>query len=132
MKAKSSNVMWGAFLIVLGIIIAGKSFDLWDFNLFFRGWWTLFIIIPSIVGLIQNGYKTGSVIWLVIGLLLLLSSQGFIESRTISKLIVPLILVLIGCHLLLRNLIFKNIYENSPTYLNNSGETDYTQIFYRF
>ncbi len=44
------------------------------FALFFKGWWTLIIIIPCVVSIIRRGAGSGRIIGLVIGVILLLGS----------------------------------------------------------
>ena len=52
------NILWGLVLIVLGILLGGKALGLWNINVFFKGWWTLFIIVPSFIGLFDEDDKT--------------------------------------------------------------------------
>lgn len=40
------NIILGIILIALGIIFGGNALNLFSINVFFKGWWTLFIIIP--------------------------------------------------------------------------------------
>ena len=40
-----SNLLWGFVLIVLGIIFGLNSLEITNINVFFDGWWTLFIIV---------------------------------------------------------------------------------------
>ena len=54
------RTIWGIILVLAAIIIALNSFNIIDFDLFFDGWWTLFIIVPSFVGLIENKNKGGN------------------------------------------------------------------------
>jgi hypothetical protein len=63
---KSSNIIWGLVLIVLGIIFGLNALELTNINVFFPGWWTLFIIIPSLAGVITESEKTWSLITLII------------------------------------------------------------------
>ena len=129
MKMKPSNLIWGLIFIVVGIGFAGNVLDLWDFNLFFNGWWTLFIIIPCIVSLIQNGFSSGNVIGLTIGVLLLLSMQGIFDFAIVGKLIVPLIFIMIGL-----SIIFKNMFhrEGGGVHMNvkyQGGASEHSAIF---
>jgi hypothetical protein len=71
MRNRISNVLWGLFFIIIGVGFAGNLFFDWDFHLFFDGWWTLFIIIPCLISMIQNGFGTASTIGFIIGVLLL-------------------------------------------------------------
>ncbi|GAA4655053.1 DUF5668 domain-containing protein [Anaerocolumna aminovalerica] len=129
MRNKISNALWGVFFILIGIIIAGNAFHLWKFNIFFDGWWTLFIIVPSLISIFQNGFRTSSLIVLTIGILLLLSIQDFFSFEVFGKLIVPVIFVFIGLSMIFKN--FFHIGENSrssnPTY--QGGSSEYTAVF---
>ena len=100
---RKKNILWGVILIVIGLIIGLNSFGITNIDLFFDGWWTLFIIIPCFIGLINEKEKTGNVIGLCIGLFLLLSAQGIIEFDIIFKLALPLILVIIGLSIMFKN-----------------------------
>lgn len=108
MRYKISNLLWGMFWIVLGIGIAGNVLDIWDFSLFFDGWWTMFIIIPCSISIVRNGFGNGSTIGLMIGILLLLATRDVIEYSMLRRLFVPIILILIGF-----NMILKNIFNES-------------------
>lgn len=131
MRNKISNVLWGLFFIVIGVIIAGNAFNLWTFNIFFDGWWTLFIIVPSLISIFQNGFRTSSLIMLTIGILLLLSSQDILTFEEFGKLIVPVIFVFIGLNMIFKN--FFHIGENSNSRSSNvkyqGGTSEYSAIF---
>lgn len=103
MKNRISNVVWGLLLILIGIGYAGGNLGFWDFNIFFRGWWTLFILVPCVINLIQYGPNGGNVAGLCVGIALLLAAQGILEFSMIRKLLVPAILILIGLTILLSN-----------------------------
>lgn len=103
MKNRISNVVWGLLLILIGVGYAGGNLGFWDFNIFFRGWWTLFILIPCIINLIQYGPNGGNIAGICVGVALLLAAQGVLEFSLIRKLLVPAILVLIGLSILLSN-----------------------------
>lgn len=127
MRMKSSNVLWGLFFIIIGLGFAGNAFNLWDFELLFEGWWTLFIIIPSGISLYQNGFRLWPLVGLFVGIMLFLSSRGMIDSSVLGKLIAPLIFVLIGL-----NMIFKNLFhgENGNKRIQYQGGTrEYSAIF---
>ena len=97
------SIMWGLVLIAVGVLMGLKAFDLIDFNIFFRGWWTFFIIVPCFIGLITDDDKIGSIIGLIVGVLLLLGARDILDYEVIGKLIVPIILVCIGLSLLFKN-----------------------------
>lgn len=103
MKNRISNVVWGLLLILIGIGYAGGNLGFWDFNIFFRGWWTLFILVPCIINLIQYGPNGGNIAGICVGVALLLAAQGILAFSLIRKLLVPAILILIGLSILLSN-----------------------------
>lgn len=101
MRNKLGNVLWGVALILLGVAFAGDAFNLWNFELFFPGWWTLFIIIPCMISMVQSGLNAVNLIALVVGIMLLISSNGYLPRHIVGKLIFPFILVAIGVNILL-------------------------------
>ncbi|MEE0776869.1 MAG: LiaF-related protein [Bacillota bacterium] len=94
------TIFWGVLLICCGIILGGNAMDIWDVNIFFTGWWTLFIIVPCVYGIIKDGFHAGNTVGLLIGLALLCSAWGFFPWSLIWKLAIPCLLVLIGLALL--------------------------------
>lgn len=100
---KVNTVIIGILFIIVGVIIGLNSFGITSINIFFDGWWTLFIIIPAINGIIGDDEKLGSIIWLVVGIILLLGCQDMISFSFIWKLMLPLILVFIGLFIMFGN-----------------------------
>ena len=74
---KFGNVLWGIVLIAIGLIVGGNALGITNINIFFDGWWTLFIIIPCFIGLFKDNEKTVNLIGLLIGIALLLAIFGF-------------------------------------------------------
>lgn len=122
-----------------------------NINIFFDGWWTLFIIVPCFIGLFKEREKTGNIIGLLIGIALLLACQDILNFEIIWKLAFPAILVIIGLSLIFKDTInsevnkeIKKLNENktkdggycatfSGQNLNFDGEkfsgTDLTAVF---
>ena len=44
-----SRILWGIVLIFIGVIWGLNRTGVADINIFFDGWWTLFIIVPSAI-----------------------------------------------------------------------------------
>ena len=93
---KIENTVIGLILIIIGVIIGLNAFHITNIDLFFDGWWTLFIIVPCFFGLFKDQDKTGNIIGLIVGIYLLLYCQGLINFQFAWKLVVPVIFVLIG------------------------------------
>ena len=110
---KINRILWGLVFIVLGIIIALNVFNIIDFNIFFRGWWLVFIIVPCFIGLFDNTNesKVGNIVGLVIGVLLLLMCNNLIRFDIIIKLFIPAIFVIIGLYLILGSSINSKVKE---------------------
>lgn len=102
-----NKILWGIVLIAIGLLIGLNSLDILDINLFFKGWWTLFIIVPAFISLFSNEGKLGNIIWLFIGIMLLLVSRDIIDFQLFGKLLFPFIFIMIGLSLLY-NEIFKS------------------------
>lgn len=101
------NVLWGLVLIVIGLILGLNALDIVDIDLFFDGWWTLFIIVPCFVDLFGNGSKTGNLIGIMIGVILLLAAQDLVDFEIIWKLAFPAVFILIGL-----SFVFKNAFAS--------------------
>ena len=97
---KSKAVIWGTILIAAGICWALSSLGLLEINIFFEGWWTLFIIVPCTISLFTSPDKISSAVGIAVGVLLLLSVREIINFDMIMKLVVPAIIVLIGIKLI--------------------------------
>ena len=64
---KISKILWGIVLIAVGVIFALNAFGITDIEIFFDGWWTLFIIVPCLIGIFSEREKLGNIIGLTIG-----------------------------------------------------------------
>lgn len=97
---KISKILWGVALIAVGGIFALNAFGITDIDLFFDGWWTLFIIVPCFIGIFSEREKTGNIIGVAVGVFLLLCCQNVLGFDMLWKLAVPAIIVIIGIRLI--------------------------------
>ena len=109
---KFNGIIWGLVLITIGVIIAGNSLHIFDINLFFHGWWTLFIIIPCSVGLLTDKDKGGSLIGLLVGVLLLLACQDVIDFDMFWKILFPAIIIICGLSLIFRSIFGRKLSDD--------------------
>jgi len=116
MKNKAS-LFWGVVLIIVGVLFLGNNLDWWSINIFFDGWWSLFIIVPSIYGLIDSNSRGSSVISLALGILLLLAAQDIIDWSMIWKILVPIIIIVIGFTLIFGMRSKRKIDKNAREYV---------------
>lgn len=124
MKGNLSRILWGIVLILLGIVWGINALGIAEINVFFEGWWTLFIIIPCAVSLFdssENG-KFGNLIGLIFGIVLLLACRDVISFDIIWKLFFPVIIICIGLSMVFTNSIKTKINEKIKTV--NEGDLE--------
>lgn len=107
------RILWGIVFIAFGLILGLKSLDIIKVNIFFDGWWTLFIIIPCFIGLFDFNKegKTGNLLGILIGLLLLLAAQDVIDFDIIWKLAMPMVIIVVGLLMIFKGNDKYNIKE---------------------
>ncbi|MDP2843018.1 MAG: LiaF-related protein [Acetobacterium sp.] len=127
MRNRVGNLLWGLLLVVIGLGFAGNVFGLWNFELFFNGWWTLFIIIPCAISMVQNGVQLWNTIGLGIGVLLFVSAQGFFNGELLGDLIFPIIIVAIGLSIIFKDRLSQNAKQIEG--MTKDGLPDYSAVF---
>lgn len=96
-----SRILWGIVLVLLGVIWGLNKTGITNIDIFFDGWWTLFIIVPSFISLLsKKDNKLSSFICLIVGILLLLASLNVFDFEIIWELFFPFVVVLIGLSLI--------------------------------
>ena len=134
----TNNILLGLFLIAIGIYVLLHELNYVSFDLFFDGWWSLLIIIPSTISLITKPNKIMSLMCIAIGVLFLLGFQGILEKRLAMKLIFPTIIIFVGLHFMLKPCKNKcHIFENDNhtdnfdgfQNINYEGQRDYAVLF---
>lgn len=113
------NLFWGIVLIVVGILFLGRNMNWWNFSIFFEGWWTLFLIVPSIISLVRKESMGTSFLILVLGVLMLLASQNVIDWSTIWKVFLPIIIMVVGLSIIFgnRKVKTKKVKGNAKEYV---------------
>lgn len=97
-------IIWGIAIIALGIIFGGNALGLFSLDIFFDGWWTLFIIVPSIVSLITDKDKIMSLGFIAVGVILLLAAQDVFSYDVAWKVILAVFLVATGLSIIIKSL----------------------------
>ncbi|MBR2725967.1 hypothetical protein IKE87_01735 [Candidatus Saccharibacteria bacterium] len=104
-------IIWGIAIAALGIIFGGNALGLFSLDIFFDGWWTLFIIVPSVVSFFTDKDKLMSLSFIATGVLLLLAAQNVFSYEIAWKVILAVFLVAVGL-----SIIFKSLFhsKNDP------------------
>jgi hypothetical protein len=90
--------VFGVVLIVLGVIFLLDKLNVIPFNIFFEGWWTLFLIVPALMSMSKQGVTVGNMILLIIGVTSLLSAQNV----DLGGYLLPGVLILLGIGLFIK------------------------------
>lgn len=122
---KFKSILLGVLLVTIGVVFALNSMEITNIDIFFEGWWTLFIIIPSLWGVFTEHDKTGPIIGFVIGVAFLLSARNIVDFSTLLKLIFPAILVILGVKIIFGAFFKKNADFPKQTPVGK----EYTAVF---
>lgn len=106
-----NRILWGFVLVGVGVVLGLHVMDILPFDIFFKGWWTLIIIIPSFISLFSQRDKTPGIVGMVAGIFLLLGSRGIIDFKILFKLIGPILIVVIGLCLIFKDAFNKNVKD---------------------
>ena len=55
------RIIFGIILVVAGTIFALNALEITDIDIFFEGWWTLFIIVPCFLNLVSGHDVAGNI-----------------------------------------------------------------------
>lgn len=100
-----NSILWGIALVAVSAVLILNALQITNIEIFFDGWWTLFIIVPSFIGLFTGNDKTANIIGLLIGAFLLLACQNIIDFDMLWKLILPVIIAVIGIKMIIGGVI---------------------------
>lgn len=118
---KSVSIVLGLLLIAAGTLFALNALGITNVDIFFDGWWTLFIIVPCTVDLFKGRDKTGALIGIAISVFLLLCCQDILSFALLWKLLIPVIIVIIGLKLVLGGLFGGKANEVMESVKENGG-----------
>ena len=128
---KTRGIIWGIAVLALGVIFGGNALGIFNIDLFFEGWWTLFIIVPSAIGLITEREKISNLMVLGVGVCLLLASQNVFSWETAGKTILALFFVLLGLTIILKTIFhgkFKKEIEKEIEKNSKNGEESRSHV----
>lgn len=114
-----SSIIWGIVLVAAGVIFALNALNITDVDVFFDGWWTLFIITPCTVGLFTERDKTGNITGIAVGVFLLLCCQDILSFSVLWKLLVPAIVIIAGL-----KMVFTGLMGNRANDIINKLKSD--------
>ncbi len=113
MRKRIGNVLWGLVFVSIGIGVLGGMSGAWEFQLFFDGWWTLFLIVPAVIHIVENGIRISNTLWLLAGVSMLAACRDLITWDTLAALFLPSVFIVIGVILIFKNLFHIGIRKVS-------------------
>ncbi len=125
MRKRLASVLAAIIVIVIGVLLVLNATGVYKFELF-PGWWTLFLIIPSLIAMIRSGINPGNMIFLGAGVLLLLNTNGLLRGVNIWILLLGMVVVFVGLGMLFRRP--KKSPKAAPS-IPDSGVPTYTAVF---
>lgn len=111
--------LWGLFVIALGVCLLLHEIHVIEYNIFFDGWWTIFLIVPGVIGVLTQRHKFVSLIPLTIGVILLLGHLNIIKLCVAHHLILPSVLIILGLQF-----VYRACVKNSTCPFEPSKSTD--------
>ena len=103
MKRNSARILFGLLFIGLAVFVAGSAFGWWSdqvIHILSESWWTLFIIVPGVAGIISSGPKFWNLLLIAIGVWLMAESSGLLSESQSSAFFWAVVLLLVGAWLL--------------------------------
>lgn len=114
---KSGKVALGLILVALGVLFLGHSLNWWYFG-YIRGWWTLVLIIPAVISIVNEGFRIWNSILGLFGVALLLRANGLLRFN-IWYVAVAAVLIIAGV-----SIIRGGISASRPASGNGNRNTD--------
>ncbi len=102
MEKKLSAIIFGLIVVFAGVGYGADALGYIDnFTIFFDGWWTLFIIVPSFCSLFEkHSNKFISLALLALGVGLLLWQQDIL-TFPVGKLVLPAVAIIFGLSIII-------------------------------
>ncbi|MBP5547294.1 MAG: hypothetical protein J6X58_00195 [Bacteroidales bacterium] len=113
---KTGKVICGIAFLLFGIIWILEIFNVISFD--YKGWWTIFVIIPFFIGFFTQRHKAFSIIGIGIGVLLFLSARDIVSWNNFWKLVLCLIAIVSGITMIFGH---KNRRHAKPDGNNTNG-----------
>ena len=127
LKFNLSSIIWGIILVAVGVIYALNSLEITNINIFFKGWWTLFIIVPCTVSLFTDRYLenvAGNLCGIAVGVFFLLCARGILQYSMIWKLLLPAFIVIAGLKMLFGGIFSRKYIERDDNFDDDDEEDD--------
>lgn len=101
-RQKAKKIIIGLILLALGVMWLGNAVNLWDFSIFFPGWWAALLMLCFFVSIVGDGPNVINVLGMLIFGAVVLRSNGMIpDSVNLWLVAFALAVILFGGKLIL-------------------------------
>lgn len=97
---RTKRTLIGLLFITVGIGYLGAYLEVWDFTIFFPGWWTMFLLIPAFLSILEYGIHFASVCCMGIGVYFLAQANNWIEFHMTFPIFMAIVCTCLGIRLL--------------------------------
>lgn len=122
MRKKITSKLIALLVILGGVLLILHATGVIQLTLF-KGWWTLFIILPTLISMIGNRINSGHFFFLGLGVILLLNANGLLAGMNVWLLIIGLLVVTIGLGILFSR------HASSQPKVDQSDKASYWAVF---
>lgn len=106
MKNDYKKLLLGICVLIVGLLYGGNQINLWHFDLWdlcFKGWWTLILIVPGII-MLTEGFNWPGFLMTLFGFMWLADAREWFGEFDVWKLSVPICVVCVGVELIISSL----------------------------
>ena len=94
-----SRIFIGLIIIGIGVGYLGNALWNWNFEIFFDGWWTLFLILPALYIMIKWKINLFCLLVFAAGVLLLLNAQQLLTAG-FWAIFLPVVAIIFGLYII--------------------------------
>lgn len=123
MRKNATRILFGLVLVGAAVLLFGNSIGWWDVKNF-SGWWTVFLIVPGIAGIISYGFSIWNCCLVLVGVWFLACKQGWMPPEIQQNMIWIVILLIAGLGLIFGSFRKKKVHEDTVVFDDIKGAHD--------
>ncbi len=115
MKRNVTKIMFGITALCIGVYFLGAAIGFWELQSF-KGWWTLFLIIPAIASMISSGINFMNSLLLGGGIWLFISEQEILTAYQLKISGLAVLFFAFGIWLIISSLRKKTVSNHAENF----------------
>ena len=115
------KIFYGLVLLAIGIAFAGSALGFWSFDIFFKGWWCVLLMVLAVADMCAHGFREWDVFVFVIGAVLFVKYRFENIGKYITwKLFFAVVIIYIALRIIFSAVVRKPKFSVSHS---ESGQT---------